>query len=102
MSIKRYVDETVLNNTVSSIKNEAVLLTEQNLTDEQKAQVKANLGISDNTTTPSEPSGPTTITTEYTYTYDGDTHSGEWVLNGSGHKMYARMGDIPKGTINVV
>lgn len=102
MSIKRYVDETVLNNTVSSIKNEAVLLTEQNLTDEQKAQVKANLGISDNPITPSEPSGPTTVTTEYTYTYDGNTDSGEWVLNGSGHKMYARMGDIPKGTINVV
>ena len=102
MSIKRYVDETILNNTVSSIKNEAVLLTEQNLTDEQKAQVKANLGISDNPITPSEPSGPTAVTTEYTYTYDGDMNSNEWVLNGSGHKMYVRLGDIPEGTINVV
>ena len=52
MSTRKYVDETTLNNTVSSIKNEAVLLTEQNLTDEQKAQVKANLGISDNPVTP--------------------------------------------------
>ena len=79
--------------------NQAVLLTEQNLTEEQKAQVKANLGI---TGGESSDDGPKEVTTEYTYTYDGDVNNGEWVLNGSGHKMYARMGDIPKGTINVV
>ena len=79
--------------------NQAVLLTEQNLTEEQKAQVKANLGI---TGGESSDDGLKEVTTEYTYTYDGDVNNGEWVLNGSGHKMYARMGDIPKGTINVV
>lgn len=99
MEIRKYVDETALNGAVSSVKDEVVLLTPQTLTDAQKAQVKANLGISDN---PSSPSGPTVVTKEYTYTYDGDMDNGEWVVNGSGHKMYNRMGDIPKGTINVV
>ena len=47
-------------------------------------------------------SGSQQITTEYAYTYDGDVDNGEWVLNGSGHKMYVKMGDIPKGTINIV
>jgi hypothetical protein len=97
LEIKKYVDETALNDAVSSIKNEAVLLTKQDLTEAQKIQIKANLGISNGSN-----DGSTEVTTEYTYTYDGDTSNGEWVLNGSGHKMYAKMGDIPKGTINVV
>ena len=96
MSIKRYVDETALSNAVSSFSEKVVLLTPQSLTEAQKNQVKENLGID------SVPSEPTSITTEYTYTYDGDMNSNEWVLNGSGHKMYVRLGDIPEGTINVV
>lgn len=99
MNITKYVGETALNDAVSSLKNETLLLTKQSLTEEQKAQVKANLGI---TGGESSDDGPKEVTTEYTYTYDGDVNNGEWVLNGSGHKMYARMGDIPKGTINVV
>ena len=72
----------------------AVLYTPQNLTDEQKAQARANLGISE----PGE-----TVTT-YEYTYNGDTSDGvyEWVLNGSGHKMYAKLGELPEGTMNIV
>ena len=78
--------------------NSAILFTPQQLTEEQKSQARANLGITDNDST----EGTNSVTTEYTYTYDGDTNSNEWVLNGSGHKMYVRMGDLPKGTINVV
>ena len=96
MSVKKYVDETALSYAVSSFSEKVVLLTPQSLTEAQKNQVKENLGID------STPSGPTSITTEYTYTYDGDMNSNEWVLNGSGHKMYVRLGDIPEGTINVV
>ena len=97
MEIKKYVDETALNDAVSSIKNEVVLLTKQDLTEAQKIQVKANLGISNNSN-----GGSTEVTTEYTYTYDGDTSNGEWVLNGSGHKMYAKLGELPEGTMNIV
>jgi hypothetical protein len=96
MGVKKYVDETALSYAVSSFSEKVVLLTPQSLTEAQKNQVKENLGID------STPSGPTSITTEYTYTYDGDMNNNEWVLNGSGHKMYVRLGDIPEGTINVV
>lgn len=72
----------------------AILYTPQNLTDEQKAQARANLGISD----------PSETVTNYEYTYNGDTddESYNWVLNGSGHKMFAKLGDIPEGTMNIV
>jgi lysophospholipase L1-like esterase len=96
MSIKKYIDEAALSDAVSSFEEKAVLLTPQSLTEAQKNQVKENLGIG------SVPSEPSSITTEYTYAYDGDMNSNEWVLNGSGHKMYVRLGDIPEGTINVV
>ena len=98
-----YVDETIAN----SIKIDAVLYTEQFLTEEQKAQVLANLGITNNTsnneeeiTTPSTDS----ITTEYTYTYDGDTNSEDhtWIYNYGGIKIFAKMGEVPKGTLNLV
>ena len=44
------------------------------------------------------------ITTEHIYTYNGDTNDGvyDWVLNGSGHKMYAKLGELPEGTMNIV
>lgn len=96
MSIKKYIDETALSNAVSSFEEKVVLLTPQSLTEAQKNQVKENLGID------SGSSEPTSVTTEYIYTYDGDMNSNEWVLNGSGHKMYVRLGDIPEGAINVV
>ena len=50
-------------------------------------------------TTPGE-----TITTEYTYTYDGDTNSEDhaWITNYGSIKVFAKMGDIPKGNLNLV
>ena len=81
------------NNNISA----AILYTPQDLTDAQKAQARANLGISENIN--SEP-----VITNYEYTYNGDTSDGvyDWVLNGSGHKMYAKLGELPEGTMNIV
>ena len=79
---------------IKADKDNTLTLTPQSLTLEQQAQVKANLGIAE----------PGIITTEYEYTYNGNTNdeANEWVLNGSGHKMYVRLGDIPEGEINLV
>lgn len=86
------IDLSTNNNTST-----AILYTPQDLTDAQKAQARANLGISENIN--SEP-----VITNYEYTYNGDTSDGvyDWVLNGSGHKMYAKLGELPEGTMNIV
>ena len=44
------------------------------------------------------------VTTEYTYTYDGDTNSEDhtWIYNYSGIKIFAKMGEVPSGTLNLV
>jgi hypothetical protein len=73
---------------------EAVLYVPQELTDEQKAQARKNIGIID--------AGDKTTTYEYTYNGNTNDETIEWVLNGSGHQMYARLGDIPEGTMNIV
>jgi hypothetical protein len=73
---------------------EAVLYVPQELTDEQKAQARKNIGIID--------AGDKTTTYEYTYNGNTNDETIEWVLNGSGHRMYARLGDIPEGTMNIV
>ena len=87
--------EDLFNNNTST----AVLYTPQELTEAQKIQARANLGISENIN-----SEPTEVTTNYEYTYNGDTSDGvyDWVLNGSGHKMYAKLGELPEGTMNIV
>ena len=79
--------------------DEVVLTTPQNLTDAQKIQARANLGISENVN-----SEPSEVIANYDYTYNGDTsdESYNWVLNGSGHKMYAKLGELPEGTMNIV
>ena len=79
--------------------DEVVLTTPQNLTDAQKIQARANLGISENVN-----SGPSEVITNYDYTYNGDTNdeSYDWVLNGSGHKMFAKLGELPEGTMNII
>ena len=43
-------------------------------------------------------------TVEMTYTYDGDNTSDTytWVTNYGGIRVFAKMGDIPKGAINLV
>jgi hypothetical protein len=66
----------------------------QELTDEQKAQARKNIGIID--------AGDKTTTYEYIYNGNTNDETIEWVLNGSGHQMYARLGDIPEGTMNIV
>lgn len=78
----------------------AVLFTEQNLTEEQKAQARANLGINIS----SDDSNNNAITTEYVYTYDGDNASDKylWIVTGSGYKALAKIGEIPEGTLNLV
>ena len=86
--VKDYVDGKV------SPFNSVLLYTPQELTDEQRAQARANIGIQDAEVT----------TTDYEYTYNGDTTDGvyDWVLNGSGHKMYVKLGELPEGTMNIV
>ena len=44
------------------------------------------------------------IITEYVYTYDGDTNSEDhtWITNYGGVKVFAKMGEVPKGTLNLV
>lgn len=93
IAVLNAIDET------KADKSEVVLTTPQNLTDAQKIQARANLGISENVN-----SGPSEVITNYDYTYNGDTddESYNWVLNGSGHKMYAKLGELPEGTMNIV
>lgn len=52
------------------------------------------------TNTPSEDA----ITTEYTYTYDGDNTSDahEWVTNYGDIRVFVKMGELPEGTLNLV
>lgn len=45
------------------------------------------------------------ITTEYSYFYDGDTsesNTNTWIYNYGGVKVFAKMGDLPKGELNIV
>lgn len=101
--VKKYTDDKI--SSVSS----AVLYTEQSLTEEQKAQARANLGISESQTNQGGQvnqggqSGGTTSTTEFTYTYDGDNTSDAhtWITNYGDIRMFVKLGDIPEGTINL-
>ena len=95
-----YVNETIAN----SVQTDVVLYTKQFLTEEQKAQVRANLGITNNNTGEITPPSADTTTTEYTYTYDGDTNSTEhiWITNYGDIKVFAKIGEIPEGTLNLV
>ena len=55
------------------------------------------------TSTPDAPQEEAIIT-EYIYTYDGDTNSENhgWVTNYGNIKVFAKMGDLPEGEINLV
>jgi hypothetical protein len=98
-TMKKFASEDYVQQSLQNFKYESVLTTPQSLTDAQKAQARANLGISENVD-----SGPSEVITNYEYTYNGDTsdESYNWVLNGSGHKMYAKLGELPEGTMNIV
>ncbi|MBE5927585.1 MAG: SGNH/GDSL hydrolase family protein [Lachnospiraceae bacterium] len=76
----------------------------QILTDAEKQIVLTNLGLTNITPGTPTPSPEETITTEYVYTYDGDTNSEEhsWITNYSNIKVFAKMGDIPTGNLNLI
>ena len=94
IAVLNAIDETKAN------KDEVVLTIPQTLTEEQKNQIKKNLGLS----TTQEPENTEPITTEYTYIYDGDTNSENhsWITNYGNIKVFAKMGELPEGTINLV
>ena len=103
--IKRFASEDYVEQNLQNLKYEAVLTTPQALTEEQKAQVRENLGITENSGTTTPPIEDTTpVTTEYVYTYDGDRESTEhsWITNYGDIKVFAKMGDIPEGNLNLV
>ena len=99
VATKDYVENFVSNN--------AVLCSPQTLTEEQKAQIRQNIGItSTNTGTPDSGGNvtPEAVVTEYTYTYDGDTNSDahSWITNYGDIKVFAKMGEVPAGEINLI
>lgn len=103
--IKRFASEDYVEQNLQNLKCEAVLTTPQALTEEQKAQARENLGITENSGTTTPPVEDTTpVTTEYVYTYDGDRESTEhsWITNYGDIKVFAKMGDIPEGNLNLV
>ena len=77
----------------------AILYTEQNLTEEQKAQARANIGAISK-------DEENIVIEEVEYTYDGNTNDEDdvWVYNYSKTaKVFYKAGDIPEnGKINLV
>lgn len=88
ISTKLNVEE--FNETIAEIRNDILSL-------------ENNQNSGDNNTTPDKPTEET-ITTEYIYTYDGNTNSEEhgWITNYGEIKVFAKMGDIPEGELNLV
>lgn len=89
--------EQIINKVNKSVKIEEG----QILTDAEKQIVLTNLGLTNITPGPSPEE---TITTEYVYTYNGDTNSTEhsWVTNYSNIKVFAKMGEVPTGNLNLI
>lgn len=106
MIIKKFASEDFVEAKIkNTVPSEVILYTPQTLTEEQKAQVRENLGITENSGTTVPPTDDSTsITTEYVYTYDGDRESTEhsWITNYGDIKVFAKMGDIPEGNLNLV
>lgn len=73
----------------------SVLFTEQTLTEEQKAQARANIGI--------VLEEEEVVTKEVTYTFDGDIESDvhTWVRVYD-TKFFVKVADLPDGEINLV
>lgn len=92
MTERIYTEKENIDNIANAIRT--VSNTEDKLSfNEMEAMI---LSLSNNTSN--------TITNSYEYTYNGDVNdeNNQWVLNGSGHKMYVKLGDLPKGTLNIV
>ena len=86
------------------IPTNVVLYSPQTLTEEQKAQARANLGITNDGGTGTIPPVEETITTEYVYIYDGDkdTDANTWITNYGDIRVFVKMGEVPKGELNLV
>lgn len=95
IAILNAIDETKADKDKVPSINETLLTTPQTLTEEQKFQVKKNLGLI---------SDDEYITVEHTYFYDGDRASENhtWVVNNSGDNVFVKMGEIPEGKINLL
>lgn len=100
--VKKYTDDKII-----PISN-AVLFTEQSLTEEQKAQARANLGISETQSNQGNQEnqgshGGESVATSFEYTYDGDNTSDAhtWITNYGNIRMFVKLGDVPEGTINL-
>lgn len=85
-----------LNNIERGIEN-AVSITEQTLTEEQKAQVRMNIGVF------LEDDEGDVVTKEVTYTYDGDNESDAhtWVNLPDGSRYFVKASDIPNEGIDL-
>ena len=77
----------------------SVLFTEQALTEEQKAQARANIGI----VLEEDEEDEEVVTKEVTYTFDGDIESDvhTWVRVYD-TKFFVKVADLPDGEINLV
>lgn len=103
MAVIEAIDET------KADKDNTLLLIGQTLTEEQKQQVKRNLGITEQNSGGDNneditPPNTDPITTEYIYTYDGDKESDahSWITNYGNIKVFAKLGDLPEGELNLV
>ena len=90
---------SVLEQIVEKVNKSVKFEEGQILTDTEKQIVLTNLGLTNAAPSPEE-----TVTTEYVYTYDGDTSSEahSWITNYSNIKVFAKMGDIPAGNLNLI
>jgi lysophospholipase L1-like esterase len=96
--IKRFASEDYVEQNLQNFKYEVILTTPQALTEEQKNQVKENLGITQG------PENADPVTTEYVYSYDGDNASdaNSWVFNYGGTKVFVKLGELPEGELNLI
>ena len=96
--VKRFASEDYVEQNLQNLKYEVILTTPQALTEEQKNQVKENLGITQ------EPENTDPVTTEYVYSYDGDNTSdtNSWVFNYGGTKVFVKLGELPEGELNLI
>ena len=94
---KNEEDIEQLKNNTESFDN-AVLFTEQTLTEEQKAQARANIGIV------LEEDDEDVTVKNVEYTYDGNTEDDTklFILNGQNRKAFVKVGDLPDGDLNLV
>lgn len=94
MKASTFVDEQ--GNTVEIVDAQAVRITPQTLTEEQKAQVRMNIGVE------ISEDGVRVEDVEYAYDGDMDSDANTWVNGSNGAKTFVKVADIPDGEINLV